>query len=102
MSSSWEAEMGYYPEPARIDLRVAMPNHDDYLLHHIPLRSSDEGVDAMLKLMRALKAPRGRLANSLMKVVPLLAPVVYTATLYPSISYVRLDQAHPEPSSSET
>ncbi|RKL09688.1 hypothetical protein BFJ70_g16643 [Fusarium oxysporum] len=83
MSSSWEAEMGYYPEPARIDLRVVMPNHDDYLLHHIPLRSSDQGVDAMLKLTRALKASRGRLANWLMKVVPLLAPVVYTATLYP-------------------
>ncbi|KAM0561939.1 hypothetical protein ACHAPJ_002380 [Fusarium lateritium] len=94
--------MGYYPEPARIDLRVVMPNHDDYLLHHIPLRSSDEGVNAMLKLMRALKASRGRLANWLMKVVPLPAPVVYTATLYPSISYARRDQAHPESSTSGT
>lgn len=83
MSSSWEVETEYQVETTWIDLRVVMFYHGDYLLYHVPLRSSDEGIDVILKLKRSLVASRGWWTNILMKVVPFLTPVVYNATMCP-------------------
>jgi hypothetical protein len=83
MSSSWEVEMEDQFETAWIDLRVVMLSHGDYLLYHIPLRSSDKGIDVILKLKRCLVTSHGWRTNKLMKIVPFLTPVVYNATMCP-------------------
>ncbi|KAK4071197.1 uncharacterized protein Triagg1_6228 [Trichoderma aggressivum f. europaeum] len=83
MSSSWHAETEYQSEIARINLRVVMFSHGNYLLYHVPLQSSDKAIDAMLKLKRSLVTSRGWWTDNLIKVVPFLTPVVYSATMCP-------------------
>ncbi|KAL5089425.1 hypothetical protein Trisim1_005702 [Trichoderma cf. simile WF8] len=83
MSSSWDVEMEYQPEATWVDLRVVVFSHGNYLLHHVPLRSSDKGIDVMLKLKRSLLASRGWWTDNLIKIVPFLTPVVYNATMCP-------------------
>ncbi|KAJ4860214.1 hypothetical protein T069G_05202 [Trichoderma breve] len=83
MSSSWDVETGYQFEITWIDLRVVMFSHGNYLLYHIPLRSSDKAIDVMPKLKRSLLTSRGWWTDKLTKVVPFLTPVVYNATMCP-------------------
>lgn len=83
MSSSWDVETGYQFKTTWIDLRVVMFSHGNYLLYHVPLRSSDKALDVILKLKRSLLASRGWWTDNLIKVVPFLTPVVYNATMCP-------------------
>ena len=83
MSSSWDIETEDQSETARIDLRVVVFSHGNYILYHVPLRSSDKAVDVILKLKRSLVTSRGWLTDTLIKVVPFLTPVVYNATICP-------------------
>ncbi|KAM6487869.1 hypothetical protein HDV62DRAFT_346209 [Trichoderma sp. SZMC 28011] len=68
MSSSWDVETGYQFETTWIDLRVVMFSHGNYLLYHVPLRSSDKALDVILKLKRSLLASRGWWTDNLIKV----------------------------------
>ncbi|KAL7929513.1 hypothetical protein V8C35DRAFT_195643 [Trichoderma chlorosporum] len=83
MSSSSAVEAEYQLETAWIDLRVVMFSRGDYLLYHVPLQSSDNGIDVLLKLKRSLMTSRGWWTTNIMKVVPFLTPVVYNATMCP-------------------
>ncbi|KAL6690306.1 hypothetical protein J3F84DRAFT_389701 [Trichoderma pleuroticola] len=83
MSSSWDVETEYQSETAWINLRVVVFRHGSYLLHHVPLRSSDKAIDVILKLKRSLVTSRGWWTDNLVRVVPFLTPVVYNATMCP-------------------
>ncbi|QYS99200.1 hypothetical protein H0G86_006347 [Trichoderma simmonsii] len=64
----YDVEMEYEFEATWIDLRVVMFSHGNYLLYHVPLRSSDKALEVMLKLKRSLLASRGWWTDSLIKV----------------------------------
>ncbi|KAL7909799.1 hypothetical protein GGI35DRAFT_399131 [Trichoderma velutinum] len=81
MSSSWEVETEHQFETTWVDLRVVMFSHGNYLLYHVPLRPSDKGIDAILKLKKSLVTYRGWWMDNLIKAVPFLTLVVYNATM---------------------
>ncbi|TFB06746.1 hypothetical protein CCMA1212_000359 [Trichoderma ghanense] len=83
MSISRDAEWESRLDATWIDFRVVVLSHGENLLYHIPLRSSDEGIDVIHKLKKTLGTSCGWWKNKFMKVVPFLSSVVYNATMCP-------------------
>lgn len=52
MSVSRDAEWESRLDATWIDFRVVVLSHGENLLYHIPLRSSDEGIDVIHKLKK--------------------------------------------------
>ncbi|EGR48998.1 uncharacterized protein TRIREDRAFT_107072 [Trichoderma reesei QM6a] len=83
MSISRDVELESQLDSTWVNFRVVVLSHGDYRLYHIPLRSSDKGIDVMHKLKKTLLTSRGWWTSKFMKIVPFLRPVVYNATMYP-------------------
>ncbi|KAJ8130922.1 hypothetical protein O1611_g2706 [Lasiodiplodia mahajangana] len=91
MSSSKPIKMDLPLEPSNadsvisnIDWRLVMTKNDDYFLHKLTLLSSDRGSDVIRKLIKRYEESQGRHMSWLIKAIPFMVPVVYTATLSPT------------------
>ncbi|PTB77501.1 hypothetical protein M440DRAFT_1307307, partial [Trichoderma longibrachiatum ATCC 18648] len=83
MSISEAVEIESRHETTWINFRLVVLSHGDYHLYHVPLRTSDNAIDAIRKLKKAHVAARGWWTSEFMKFVPFMTLVVYNATMCP-------------------